>query len=87
MCKHKVALLKGDRKVLFEPTEKDLLDQVLGSKAYIALKPKIEAYEQVVVGLEEKMTELKELMRTIKSDFAFELTFGRKRNQRGDAAL
>lgn len=80
MCKHKLGLLKGDSKMLFNPTEEPLLKQVLASRAYAALKPKLDEFEAAMASNEREMAKLKAKEKALKSDFAYELTFGSKRS-------
>ena len=77
MCKHKLSLLKGDKNMLFEPTEETLLQQVLTSKTYPALREKLDTYERDIASIEREMAKLKEREKQMKCDFAYELTRGR----------
>lgn len=80
MCKHKLGLLKGDSKLLFNPTEEGLLKQVLASGAYAALKRRLDEFEATLVSNEREMAKLKAKEKALKSDFAYELTFGSRRS-------
>lgn len=80
MCKHKMALIKGDRRMLHDPSEERLLLQVLDSTAYVGLQPRIAAYEQALSALERELDKLKARERDLKRDFARELTFGGKQD-------
>jgi hypothetical protein len=77
MCKHKLALLKGDAKMLYDAAEQPLLDQTLSSPAYPAIKARLEAYEAQLADVEREMAKLKEKEKAIKRDFTHELTFGK----------
>ena len=78
MCRHKIGLLKGDYKMLFNPTEQHLMDQLLASTAYAALKPKLDSYEAALASNDREIAKLKAKEKALKSDFAHELTFGRR---------
>jgi uncharacterized Zn finger protein len=78
VCKHKLALLKGDTKMLYEPTDEKLLKEVLSSKAYPVLKQRLDAYQAELGGVQRDMAKLKEREKKLKADFAYELTHGRK---------
>lgn len=77
MCRHKLGLLKGDYKMLLNPAEQSLLEQLLASKAYAALKPKLDSYEAALAFNDREIARLKAKEKALKSDFAYELTFGR----------
>lgn len=79
MCKHKLALLSGDKRMLFDPSQGKLLDQILASPAYAALKNRLEGYEKELACLEREMATLKQREKSLKAEFAHELTHGRKR--------
>jgi hypothetical protein len=79
MCKHKLALLKGDSKMLYDPAQEKLLQEVLASKAYPALKRGLDAYEKELTEIEREMAQLKEREKKLKAGFAYQLTHGRKR--------
>lgn len=79
MCKHKLALLKGDVSMLFDRGEENQLKQVLASKAYERLRPRLETFENTLLACEEEMSRLKAREKAIKNDFAHELTFGKQR--------
>jgi hypothetical protein len=80
MCKHKLALLKGDLRMLHDATQEKLLRQVLASPAYPAMEQSLYAYERAVSDVEKDMTKLKHREKMLKTDFAYELTHGRRRN-------
>ena len=80
MCKHKLALLKGDTKMLFEPSDEKLLKQVLSSKTCAALKQRLAGYETELAAVEREIAKLKEREKKLKSDLAYELTYGRSRD-------
>lgn len=80
MCRHKLGLLKGDSKMLFNPAEENLLKQVLASSAYAALKASLDEFEAALASNEREMAKLKMKEKAMKSDFVYEITFGRKRS-------
>jgi hypothetical protein len=80
MCKHKLALLKGDRKMLYESSQEKVLQQVLSSKAYPPLKQRLDAYEQELAIVERELAKLKDRERKLKTEFAHELTHGQRPN-------
>ncbi|MGA2624588.1 MAG: hypothetical protein ABSF91_12085 [Bacteroidota bacterium] len=76
MCKHKLALLKGDRMMLYDRDQEKLLTEVLSSPAYPTLKRRLDEYEKQLEGVEREMDKLKEHVKTLKKDLAYELTHG-----------
>jgi hypothetical protein len=76
MCKHKLALIKGDIKMLFDPKQGDLLSQVQAWPLFASLKSRLEEYEKKLGQIENAKTELAAKERTIKKEFAHGLTFG-----------
>jgi len=79
MCKHKLALLKGDVTMLSDRQEEGQLKQLLTSKAYESLRPRLERFESALFACEQEMSRLKAREKAIKSDFAYELTFAKQR--------
>lgn len=77
ICKHKIALLKGDLKMLFDPAQEPLLRQVLSSAAFPALKARLEEYEKCIADIEREIAKVKEKEKALKRAFAHELTYGR----------
>jgi hypothetical protein len=43
MCKQKIVLLNGDARMLYDPAQKPLLDQMQSSPAYLAIKQRLRA--------------------------------------------
>jgi predicted nucleic acid-binding Zn-ribbon protein len=78
MCKHKLALLRGDSKMLYDLKQTKLLQEVLSSKAYPALKTRLDEYELELAETEREMAKLKEREKNLKTGFAYELTHGRR---------
>jgi len=81
ICKHKIALLKGDHKMLYDLTQRKLLEKVLASKAYPALRSRLNQYELELAETEREMAKLKEREKKLKTEFAYELTHGRRPRQ------
>src|ERR1043166_4152439 len=79
MCKHKLALLKGDRTMLYDPAEEKMLSEVLSSSGYPDLKLRLEEFEKQLAKVEREMAKLKERGKNLKADFVYELTHGRPR--------
>ena len=77
MCKHKLALLKGDKEMLLNPSEEPLLQQVLSSEVYALLKPRLEEYEKQISDLEREMSILRTKEKHLKTSFSYELQNGR----------
>jgi hypothetical protein len=76
MCKHKIALLKGDRSMLFDQTQEKLLNKVFSSPAYSALKSHLDEYDKQLSIIESEARRLKEREKTLKAEFAYLLTHG-----------
>ena len=84
MCKHKIALLKGDRSMLFDQTLEKLLDKLLSSSAYSALKCRLDSYDQQLSNIESEARKLKEREKTLKAEFAYLLTHGNDKYKSSD---
>jgi hypothetical protein len=78
MCKHKLALLKGDTKMLFEPEQAPLLAEIHSWPQFANLKSRLEEYEKRLGDVEIAKGELAKKEKAIKSEFARGLTFGFK---------
>src|ERR1041385_5790907 len=59
MCKHKLALLKGDSGMLHDQSQTAELSRILSSPEYAALKPRLDRYETEVAGVTVQMAALK----------------------------
>ena len=81
MCKHKLGLLSGDKHLLFNPSQSELLDQVLASPAYPKIKARLDEYEKALANVEREIFRLKERGKSLKADFAYELAQGHKRGK------
>ncbi len=73
MCKHKLALLKGDRRMLSDPGEENLLEELLSSSTYPALRLRLDEYEKQLAEVEREIGKLKEREKNLKANFAAEL--------------
>jgi len=80
MCRHKLALIKGDRKILYNREQDKLFNEMLLSPAYKNVKRRYQEYENQINTVRTEIEKLKEFERNIKTDFAYELTHGKKRN-------
>ena len=76
VCKHKLALIKGDCSMLYDPVEEKQLREVLASAAYPAIKKRLGEYEQEVAAIEREMARLKKREKDLKPALAHELTHG-----------
>lgn len=82
MCKHKLALLKGDIKMLYDQTQTAVLQDVLNSPFYPPLKERLNDYESKLAEIEREVAKVREKEKVIKRDFVYELTFGKPAPQR-----
>jgi len=78
MCKHKIALIKGDIKMLYDSAQEPLLQQVLGSATYPQIRTRLEQFEKDLAAVEREIAKAKEKEKAIKKLFAYELTHGKK---------
>ena len=78
MCKHKVALLKGDAKMLYDSSQEPILKQVLSSDAYPAIKARLERYQKQLAGVHRQIAKFKEKGKAIREAFAYELAHGKQ---------
>ncbi|MBI1804721.1 MAG: hypothetical protein HY033_10505 [Ignavibacteriae bacterium] len=79
MYKHKLALLKDDRKMLYNLAQEEILKEVLSSPSYAVLKRRLDKHEKQLEELGREMEKLKDQEKTLKSDFAYEIAQGHKR--------
>ncbi len=77
MCKHKLALIKLDPKMLFDPVQSSELEAIGTWPAYAALRSRIDAYEQNIADLEREKERLALKGKQLKSAMAFKLTHGK----------
>lgn len=78
MCKHKLALIKGDVKMLFDHKQEGLLSEIQAWPRFASLKLQLEEYEKKLKQVEVAKAELAVKEKAIKTDFARSLTFGFK---------
>ena len=78
MCKHKLALLKGDTKMLFDPKQAPLLYEILSWPQFANLKSRLDEYEKKLKEVEVAKTDLAKRETAIKVEFARGVTFGFK---------
>lgn len=81
MCKHKLALLRGDKKMLYDPSQGEMLDRILASATYLPVKARLGEYELALAAIEREMAGLKVRERNLKAEFAYELAQGHKRKK------
>jgi hypothetical protein len=78
MCKHKLAFLKGDTKMLFDPKQATLLLGILSWPQFTSLKVRLDEYEKKLRQVEIAKEDLTKEEAEIKAEFARGLTFGFK---------
>ena len=76
VCKHKLALLKADVAMLFDPTQSALLSEILAWPEFEMLKPRIDEYERKLDEIELAKSDLLKQEKAIKSVFGRGLTHG-----------
>jgi hypothetical protein len=78
MCKHKLALLKGDVSMLFDPAQSSLLTEIRAWPQFGKLKGHIEDFEKKLKQIELAKSALAREEKTAKTEFARGLTHGFK---------
>ena len=78
MCKHKLALLKGDAAMLFDPNQAAVLSEIHSWPQFVSLRTRIAEYESNLKEIEAKMSDLKKREKVIKTEFARGLSSGFK---------
>jgi hypothetical protein len=76
MCKHKLALIKGDAKMLYDAKQATLLDQVQSWPQFAKLRPRLDEYQKQLNEIEVAKGELAKKEKAIKAQFAHGLCFG-----------
>jgi len=76
LCKHKTALVKGERSILYDSSQEKFLKEMLLSPAYPKLKKSFDAFDQRLQIVEEQLSKLKEEESELKAKFAYELAQG-----------
>jgi len=78
LCKHKVAIAKGDLTVLADPAQADTLREFQSSPHYPALKARAQSYAEAMSLLEKRKSEIQKEEKALKVQFARELLRGVK---------
>jgi hypothetical protein len=78
MCKHKLALLKGDVSMLFDPSQSPLLTEVHAWPQFAKLKGYTEDFEKKLKQIELAKSALAKEEKSAKAEFARGLTHGFK---------
>jgi uncharacterized Zn finger protein len=78
LCKHKVAIAKGDLAMLADPAQADALREMQSSPHYPALKARAESYAEAMSLLEKRKSEIQKEEKALKAQFARELLRGFK---------
>jgi hypothetical protein len=81
MCRHKIALIEGDRTILYDQEQEKFYRELLSSGAYSAIKLRFKEYEKQIAKVQNDIHKLKDHERSIKADFAYELAHGHERNK------
>lgn len=76
LCKHKVAIAKGDLTMLADPAQADTLKEMQSSLHYPALKARAEGYVVAISFLEQQKSEIQKEEKALKAQFARELLRG-----------
>ena len=76
MCKHKLALIKGDMKMLFDPQQATLLSGIQSWPQFVGLKARTDAYEKELGEIEAAKSKLASREKELKQRFARGLTRG-----------
>ena len=78
VCKHKLALIKLDPKMLADPSQVSELQAIAEWPSYPALKTSIEEFEKDLAEIEREKSIVTQREKKRKASLAYELTFGRK---------
>ncbi len=76
LCKHKVAIAKGDSTMIADPGQGEALREMQSSPFYPALKARAESYEAAMSLLEKRKAEIQKEEKALKAQFARELLRG-----------
>jgi uncharacterized Zn finger protein len=76
LCKHKVAIAKGDPTMLADPEQGDTLREMQSSPFYPALKARAENYAAAMSLMEKRKAEIQKEEKALKTQFARELLRG-----------
>ncbi len=78
MCKHKLALIQGDTKMLFDPNQAALLSEIHLWPEFGNLKAHLQEYEKQLSEIESAQNILAKKEKAIKAEFARGLSHGFK---------
>ena len=78
MCKHKLAFIQGDIKMLFDSEQASLLSEVCSWPEFGNLKAHVSEYEKKLLEIEAAQSVLAKKEKVIKAEFAHGLTHGFK---------
>lgn len=76
MCKHKLALIKGDTNLLFDQAQRAALSELRASSQFKTLMQKTEDYEKQLAEIESAKNDLTKKEKKLKASFARGLLFG-----------
>ena len=77
MCKHKLALIKLDSKMLYDSAQGAELEAIGLWPTYQALRNRTDAYESDLAEVDRQKAQLAQREKQLKSAMAYELTHGR----------
>ena len=78
MCKHKLAFIQGDTKMLFDPNQTTQLSEIHSWPEFGNLKSHATEYEKQLAEIESAQNALARKEKAIKAEFARGLTHGFK---------
>ncbi|MEO6742743.1 MAG: hypothetical protein ABIP20_21085 [Chthoniobacteraceae bacterium] len=78
LCKHKIAIAKGDSTMLADPAQVEALLEMQGSAHYPALKERAQSHEAAMSHLEKQKSTIQKEEKALKAQFAQELLRGVK---------
>jgi uncharacterized Zn finger protein len=76
MCKHKLALIKGDATVLFDASQASELKRIIDSPVFSKILTRLSRYESELLAIEKEKALIVKREKETKSAFARELTAG-----------
>ena len=76
MCKHKLALITGDTKMLFDATQAPMLAEIRAWPQFARLRSRITRYARELAEIEADKAELVKREKTIKAQMGRELAHG-----------
>ncbi|MGP8201828.1 MAG: hypothetical protein ACLQU4_20245 [Limisphaerales bacterium] len=77
VCKHKIALIKGDTKMLFDAPQSAALAQIRAWPQFPATQKRLAEYESALAEIDRELEKVKARERAIKKETAHFLTFGK----------